>query len=41
VAVLRANNSIPDGIVPQIAQSFNSMANSMVSLVQVKVENSL
>ena len=41
VAGLRANSSIPYRIVPQIAQSFNSMANSMMSFVQVEVASSL
>ena len=41
VAGLGANSSIPYGIVPQIAQSFNSMADSMMSLVQVEVASSL
>jgi len=38
VAGLRANSSIPSipyGVVPQIAQSFNKMANNMMSLVHV------
>ena len=34
VAGLRANSSIPYGIIPNIVESFNTMANSFCSLIQ-------
>ena len=41
VAGLRANSSIPYGVIPGIAESFNNMASSLTSFIHAEVISSL
>jgi hypothetical protein len=41
VARLRANSSIPYGVIPEIVQSYNEMAGSLSSYIQAEVRSSL